>query len=36
VWGELAPSLSGSPVQRLRVEVEETPGQSAAWEADLA
>jgi 6-pyruvoyltetrahydropterin/6-carboxytetrahydropterin synthase len=35
VWGELAPSLRGSPVRRLRVEVEETPGQSAAFEADL-
>jgi 6-pyruvoyltetrahydropterin/6-carboxytetrahydropterin synthase len=35
VWGELAPSLAGSPVRRLRVEVEETAGQSAAYEADL-
>jgi 6-pyruvoyltetrahydropterin/6-carboxytetrahydropterin synthase len=35
VWGELAPSLSASPVRRLRVEVEETSGQSAAYEADL-
>ena len=35
VWGELAPSLSGSPVRRLRVEVEETAGQSASYEADL-
>ena len=30
VWGELAPSLAASPVRRLRVEVEETSGQSAA------
>jgi 6-pyruvoyltetrahydropterin/6-carboxytetrahydropterin synthase len=36
VWGELAPALAGSPVRRLRVEVEETAGQSAAFEADLA
>jgi len=36
VWGELAPALSASPVRRLRIEVEETPGQSAAYEADLA
>ena len=36
VWGELAPSLAASPVRRLRVEVEETSGQSAAYEADLA
>lgn len=35
VWGELAPSLAGSPVRRLRVEVEETAGQSAAYEAEL-
>jgi 6-pyruvoyltetrahydropterin/6-carboxytetrahydropterin synthase len=35
VWGEIAPALAGSPVRRLRVEVEETAGQSAAWEADL-
>jgi 6-pyruvoyltetrahydropterin/6-carboxytetrahydropterin synthase len=35
VWGELAPSFGGSPVRRLRVEVEETSGQSAAFEADL-
>ena len=36
VWGELAPSLAGTKVLRLRVEVEETAGQSAAFEADLA
>jgi 6-pyruvoyltetrahydropterin/6-carboxytetrahydropterin synthase len=35
VWGELAPALASSPVRRLRVEVEETAGQSAAYEADL-
>lgn len=35
VWGELAPALADSPVRRLRVEVEETPGQSAAFEADV-
>ena len=36
VWGELAPALAGSPVRRLRVEVEETAGQSASFEAELA
>ena len=36
VWGELAPALAGTLVRRLRVEVEETAGQSAAFEADLA
>jgi 6-pyruvoyltetrahydropterin/6-carboxytetrahydropterin synthase len=36
VWGELAPSLAGTPVKRLRIEVEETSGQSAAFEAELA
>jgi 6-pyruvoyltetrahydropterin/6-carboxytetrahydropterin synthase len=35
VFGELAPALAGSPVRRLRVEVEESSGQSAAFEADL-
>jgi len=35
LFGELAPSLRGTPVRRLRVEVEETPGQSAAFEAEL-
>jgi 6-pyruvoyltetrahydropterin/6-carboxytetrahydropterin synthase len=35
VFGELAPSLAGSPVRRLRVEVEETSGQCAAFESDL-
>jgi 6-pyruvoyltetrahydropterin/6-carboxytetrahydropterin synthase len=35
VWGELTPALLGSPVSRLRVEVEETSGQSAGYEADL-
>lgn len=35
VFGELAPSLAGSPVRRLRVEVEESSGQSAAFEAEL-
>jgi 6-pyruvoyltetrahydropterin/6-carboxytetrahydropterin synthase len=35
VWGELAPSLAGSPVRRLRIEVEETAGQSAAYESNL-
>jgi 6-pyruvoyltetrahydropterin/6-carboxytetrahydropterin synthase len=36
VWAELAPSLAGGRVRRLRVEVEETAGQSAAYEADLS
>jgi 6-pyruvoyltetrahydropterin/6-carboxytetrahydropterin synthase len=36
VWGELAPALPAPPVRRLRVEVEETSGQSAAFEADLS
>jgi 6-pyruvoyltetrahydropterin/6-carboxytetrahydropterin synthase len=36
VFGELAPSLAGSAVRRLRVEVEESSGQSAAYEAELA
>lgn len=35
LWGELAPALRGTPVRRLRVEVEETSGQSAAFEAEL-
>lgn len=35
VWTELAPALAGSRVRRLRVEVEETAGQSAAYEAEL-
>jgi 6-pyruvoyltetrahydropterin/6-carboxytetrahydropterin synthase len=35
VFGELAPALAGSPVRRLRVEVEESAGQSAAYEAEL-
>jgi 6-pyruvoyltetrahydropterin/6-carboxytetrahydropterin synthase len=33
LWEALAPRLAQSPVARLRVEVEETPGQSAAWDA---
>lgn len=33
VWEALAPALARTAVLRLRVEVEETPGQSAAWEA---
>jgi len=35
VWEALAPSLEGTKVTRLRIEVEETAGQSAAWEASL-
>jgi 6-pyruvoyltetrahydropterin/6-carboxytetrahydropterin synthase len=35
VWEALAPALARTPVRRLRVEVEETEGQSAAWEAPL-
>jgi 6-pyruvoyltetrahydropterin/6-carboxytetrahydropterin synthase len=31
----LAPALAVTPVSRLRVEVEETAGQSAAWEAPI-
>jgi len=35
LWTELAPALGGSAVRHLRVEVEETEGQSAAFEAEL-
>jgi 6-pyruvoyltetrahydropterin/6-carboxytetrahydropterin synthase len=35
VWEALAPTLARTPVRRLRVEVEETAGQSAAWDAPL-
>jgi 6-pyruvoyltetrahydropterin/6-carboxytetrahydropterin synthase len=35
VWDALAPALARTPVLRLRVEVEETAGQSAAWDAPL-
>jgi len=35
VWEALAPSLARTAVARLRVEVEETAGQSAAWDAPL-
>ena len=35
IFEALAPSLARTPVARLRVEVEETAGQSAAWEAPL-
>ena len=35
VWEALAPALARTAVTRLRVEVEETPGQSAAWDAPL-
>lgn len=36
LWEALAPSLAGTRVTRLCVEVEETAGQSAAWEAALS
>lgn len=35
LWEELAPSLHGSPVEHLVVEVEETRGQSCAYGAPL-
>lgn len=35
LWEELAESLAGSPVETLWVEVQETPGQSAAFGAPL-
>jgi 6-pyruvoyltetrahydropterin/6-carboxytetrahydropterin synthase len=35
VFEQLAPALKGSPVRRLRVEVEETSGQSAGYEAGV-
>jgi 6-pyruvoyltetrahydropterin/6-carboxytetrahydropterin synthase len=35
VFGELAPALAGTRIARLRVEVEETAGQSAGYEAEV-
>jgi len=35
LWDELAPALAGTAVEELTVEVEETPGQSAAYAARL-
>ena len=35
VFEALAPALARTPVRRLRVEIEETAGQSAAWDAPL-
>ena len=35
VWELLAPSLARTRVRRLRIEVEESAGQSAAWEAPV-
>lgn len=35
LWQGLAPSLAKTPVTWLRVEVEETPGQSARYESPL-
>jgi len=35
LWEALAPSLARTAVARLRVEVEETAGQSAAWDAPV-
>jgi len=36
VWYRLAPSLAGGRIDRLTVEVEETAGQSCAYEAAIA
>jgi hypothetical protein len=36
LWEELAPLLRGGRVDRLAVAVEETDGQSCAYEASLA
>lgn len=35
LWDEIAPTLAGTPVEELMVEVEETPGQSCAYTARL-
>jgi 6-pyruvoyltetrahydropterin/6-carboxytetrahydropterin synthase len=35
LWQGLAPSLAGTPVSWLRIEVEETPGQCARYESAL-
>ena len=35
-WRELRPSLDGSAITELRVEVEETAGQSCVYSASLA
>lgn len=35
LWHELAPSLAGSAVERLLLEVEETAGQSASYSGTL-
>ena len=36
LWREVADTLAGTPVERLTVEVEETPGQSCAYTEALA
>lgn len=35
LWQEVAGTLTGTPVERLTVDVEETPGQSCAYSALL-
>ncbi|MEN8160825.1 MAG: 6-carboxytetrahydropterin synthase, partial [Myxococcota bacterium] len=35
LWQGLAPTLASTPVTRLRLEVEETAGQSASYESPL-
>jgi 6-pyruvoyltetrahydropterin/6-carboxytetrahydropterin synthase len=35
LWREVAGTVSGTSVDRMTVEVEETPGQSCAYAADL-
>ena len=36
LWGEISPALRGSSIALLRVEVEETAGQSCAYAAPLS
>ena len=36
LWERIAPALDGSPADRLRLEVEETAGQSATYAQDLS
>ena len=35
LWTELRPTLEGTPVRRLSVEVAETPGQGSLYAADV-
>lgn len=35
IWGEVAPELDATPVEKLTVEVEETAGQSCSYTARL-